>query len=250
MFSLHHDTANIGNERFYAKNWSFYNEADHHNYIARLALKFCVSPVHWLGGWRGRDRFIEANWIGLDFDNGMSLEDALVKFDGLTHVIGTTKHHRLQKGTQEACDRFRVFVQLRETIKDMHVYEYNVRARIKQFGADMSAGDAARKFNPCKTIVRAAKGVGLDLAVQKKAAQKVILSERSGIPEWARALLEIGVDSGVSRNTTCYKLGVHLTRAGMSISQIVEKIMASPIPRGANVLAEVERAVKRGSLKA
>lgn len=250
MFSVHPNRKNIGTEAFYAKGWVSYksnNTVD----VALVARSFCVSPITWKDGWRGKKRFLAANWIGLDFDTGTSLADATEAFGGITHVIGTTKHHGIAKGDSPACDRFRVFARLQREVTDVEEYEATVRHYAQKHKADLAAVDAARKFNPCKEIVSICDGIFLPLAAKRPERPLKCVIEDRKIPAWILRLLQNGVDGpNVSRNTTCYKIGLHLTRAKYSIREIADLIMDSPIPVNQHVRAEVERAISRGANQA
>lgn len=117
------------------------------------------SPSLFKSSKRSAVNFISSSVVGLDIDGGWSLEEALKAFSGYWHIIGTTRSHRQVKnaGTasaQPALDRFRVVLQLTDSVESVNEYKLIIRNIIKQFNApaDESAIDAARWFIPCKEI--------------------------------------------------------------------------------------------------
>lgn len=245
MFTLHRDRENIGDHRFYFGNFETVN-TDNVEVIAKIVSTFVSSPIQWHFGRRKRTNFLAANWLGLDFDEGTTLQDGLERFQKFTHIIGTTKSHQLPKGQKPPCDRFRVFLKLPITITSCPEYEALLRAYVNHHMADFQATDGARIFHPCKQIISAQNGECAPLLKKKKYVPKVRAAPGTfqGIPRWVTQLLNFGVGYAVSRNTTCFKIAVHLKKAGYSHAEIVEMLMASPIPIGPEVRGEVEDAVK------
>lgn len=250
MFSVHPDRKNIGEERHYAKGWLHYPELDDVETIGKAASKCAVAPQHWDCGWRGKIRFLGANWIPLDFDRGMTLDEVCEAFADATHVIGTTRSHQIAKGDEAARDRCRVFLKLPITITVCGEYEAVVRHYVETYGADVQAIDGAHKFWPCRDIISVRKGKEVPVLKKYKTvyANRVASTPQQGVPRWVSQLLNFGVGYGVSRNTTCYKIAVHLKKAGMSEREVVFLLMNSAIPIGPQVIGEVERAVRSGFL--
>lgn len=90
--------------------------------------------------------------IGLDFDDGLSIEDARDVFKDYKHIIGPTRNHRKPKNGVVA-DRFRVILFLSEPITDRNVYLATIGSLLEQFpAADRACKDPARMFYPCTVV--------------------------------------------------------------------------------------------------
>lgn len=116
------------------------------------------SPCVFMNGHRRSVNFIEASYIGLDFDEGMKLQWALDHFAPYAAIIGTTRHHQIEKVQSTgkvlpACDRFRVIVRLQEKITDLETMKATLSFYVNRHGSDRACTDAARKFRPCKEIL-------------------------------------------------------------------------------------------------
>jgi len=69
---------------------------------------FCL--VHFDNGKRKSDKALEGqNCIGIDVDNGASLQETIDKLQGLIYIIYTTKSHQKDKGGI-ICDRYRILL--------------------------------------------------------------------------------------------------------------------------------------------
>lgn len=247
MFTFHLNRDDVGNETRYWRGFRVVH-VDEAAKIAKLVTSFVTSPIRWRDGIRKKVNFVAANWIGLDFDKGIVLADIVETFQKYTHVIGTTKHHQLPKGNEAAKDRCRVFLRLPVTITSCKDYEEIVRYYVSFYKSDWQAIDGARKFNPCREIVSVVEGetVPAKKKPKKTYAQRVEESDIRGVPRWVSQLLKFGVGFGQSRNTACYKIAVHLKKAGLLESQVVDILMNSQVPMGPEVREEVETAVKSG----
>lgn len=259
MFSYHGNNRDIGIGSHYADRWR-QTHAPSAGEVSDLALKYAVSPCIWHRGARKKDNFWRATWLGLDFDEGMSIHQAKKVFADYIHVIGTTKSHRIYKGGVIA-DRFRVFLRLKDRCDSYEDYEETVRPLVKEHGADKQCIDAARFFWPCKIII-SQKHYGRLISVvdsrvivedRKKyfaAKQKTWMKPKDGstVPNHILKMLECGVAQG-SRNTACFQVAADLGFLGFSFDEIVCKIMASNIPVSSDVESEVRGAVRRGMAK-
>jgi hypothetical protein len=89
----------------------------------------------------------------LDFDEGLSLSDALLLFAPYKHIIGTSKSHGVEKNGKIE-DRFRVVLFLdKPVMSDGEFKEYWFAAYSKWPSMDKACKDSARFFFPCKEIV-------------------------------------------------------------------------------------------------
>lgn len=242
VISYHPDQKNIGvNSKYFC---NFHPIAiDDANRIAVAITKFVTSPIMFKDGTdkKGRKRkwyrhsscFVQANWIGLDFDEGQSLEEMTKEFLDRIHVIGTTKSHQKPKGTNPPCDRFRVFLKLPVTITSKEDYRAILRYYVNKYHADKNCVDAARCFQPCKTIV-SVRNDGSTIPVrkieyEKKQVDTSFYRKEKYMPPWVDKWLRFGVPQG-EKNPACLKIGIWLTKCGYSHSEIVALIMNSPIP--------------------
>jgi len=95
---------------------------------------------------RTSKNFTEAHVIGLDFDDGLSIEGAKEAFKDYKYIIAPTKNHQKEKGGIVA-DRFRVILFLSEPITDGAVFKSTARHLLIKFPqADHACKDAARMF--------------------------------------------------------------------------------------------------------
>ena len=265
MFMFHENKSENG--AHYAKGWrakKIYNAND----LAKLVNEFAVSPCIWSQGIRGKQYFKLAEWVGLDFDEGMTLDDAMRIFGGYHHVIGTTKSHGILKGGK-VCDRFRVFIKLNDVCENVDDYEYTVKLLIKKYGADKTCSDGGRLFFYCRKIVQVNDEGDLlpiidstEMIKKQKARmeqrQKDYIkmfgldTENKGMPADVNGLLEDGVAGDVCRNLTCYQIGADLGCLNYSVSEIVDLIINSAIPASKPeplTIEEITRAVSNGVSK-
>ena len=96
---------------------------------------------------RSKGNYQQAQLIGLDIDNGLTLNDALnhpfVKQYG--QLIYTSASHQKPKGDTPPCDRFRIVFSASQPIKDIDSYEQLVKAVMGHFHeADEACKDASR----------------------------------------------------------------------------------------------------------
>jgi hypothetical protein len=95
--------------------------------------------------YRAKENFISSDFLWLDVDGGMSLDDfrALPDFQDSHHIIVTSRNHKKdKKGT--TCDRFHVFFPV-DTIHDQAELEWKLKAMLEAYPwADKAATDATR----------------------------------------------------------------------------------------------------------
>ncbi len=249
MISYHRDRKNIGKKSLYSTGWvtAVCHGAEE---IAGYLVSFMTSPCLWRDGVRREAEWLGADWVALDFDDGVLLSDALVRFRAHTHVIGTTKSHQLPKGTAPAHDRFRVWLRLSHRCTTLAAYKYGVRQLVRQHGADPQAADGARMFMPCKEIASVVE-VGGKISLEKEPVRVKPdhgFAPRGGVPLFVKAWLAGGVPQG-QKNKFCFRIGAILTRGGFSEGEIVDMIMASAIPSAPTevVRREVACAVRNGA---
>lgn len=130
--------------------------------LTQLITKESYSLGTFEGNKRKNEHFKSAEWIGLDFDNGLSLSEAQEFFKDYTHIIGTTRNHLKDKNGIIA-ERFRVLLKLSEPITDEKDYKATVIKLMNEYpDADRSCSDSARYFYPCDKIISYGKGKTID----------------------------------------------------------------------------------------
>lgn len=166
--------------------------------------------------YRSNASFRGAKFIGLDFDGGLSLKHALAEFKDASCIIGTTRNHQKVKDGKPACDRFRVILELSETITTAEDLKATALALLQKYPqADKACSDAARMFFPCesieyinksaktqrvfrynKTVSDIKKGETLDKLVKGHLSKNTLNFIASGAPEgeWNSRLFKAAVD--------------------------------------------------------
>lgn len=249
MISFHLNTSDFQFHHIYC----YFREADdkgNPDFIGRVITKCVNSPIVWNNGRRRSKDFQYADWLVLDFDDGLPLEEALELFKNYTHVIGTTKSHKKPKGKDnKICDRYRVWLKLSRRCENLDDYTYTIKKLAVKYGADCQAIDGARKFLPCREIISVHKGSLLE--IEKKVDYKPVRQFRDDslphrfVPSFIRQMLDVGVAEG-SRNYACYTVSKYLSKNGYSEDEIFDLIMNSPIPAGSASPREVRSAVRNG----
>lgn len=86
------------------------------------------------------------NLIILDFDDGLTIEQAKDEFKDYSYFIATTKSHQKEKNGN-ICDRFRVVLPMLESWRwSIDDYKTMLNDIIEKYGADKAAKDTARLF--------------------------------------------------------------------------------------------------------
>lgn len=248
----------------YAFGYRVYNTTD----LQRLATTMCNyvwSPIIWKTGHRCNENFHRADFIGLDFDGTMTLDDAKNTFCDCVMVIGTTKSHRVVKDGVIA-DRFRVVLRTELTITNLTTYRHAVKKYIDHYDADQSCADGARFFWPCKDIIVVnPDGDPEEIEVLEEKSQdhydpkQIRVSrdnfKRFGLPRWIKLFLDKGQIPRWygSRNYTCNQVARRLLCLQFSPEQIIGMLKKSPFNRKFSPLTgkdrviddrEIERTVK------
>jgi len=252
MITYHPDTRDHTKEEMYYRFFRS-GETKDIDLMASIISKYTNSPIVWKDGRRSKTNFLKCDWIALDFDNGIFIKDIIDALKDTKHIIGTTRNHQISKENELPWDRFRVWIKLEKEITSLVEYEECVKFYAIKFGSDIAATDGARKFRPCKEIVSINKE-GKEVEVKrieintKPVNYTRFSAEKQTMPVFIKNYLTYGT-SGESRNRVCFKCGLHLSRSGYSIDQIIDMIMSSPIPinQSNTVRNEVRSAVINGS---
>jgi hypothetical protein len=145
--------------------------------IGAFVTKRMWAPSLFNDNVRVKAGFKETRLLVLDIDEGLSIEGAKVLFARYRHVIGTTRNHQKEKVSgsgkvKPACDRFRVILELSETITSEVDYQsvWHSAHRLCPF-VDVSCKDASRFYFPCQEIVHIQDGATYDVTRVLESAQ-------------------------------------------------------------------------------
>jgi hypothetical protein len=128
-------------------------EIDSFDGLAQLVTRETYSPSVFREGRRFIKNFDSADLIALDFDGGLTLDAARVRFAEYRCIIGTTKSHGKEKHGVVS-DRFRVILFLSKSITDVETYYATIIDLMNRFPeADPACKDPARLFFKCVSIV-------------------------------------------------------------------------------------------------
>lgn len=259
MLMYHPDTEHLGDGSRYHKGW-LGRYAPTAGEVAQLITQYAVSPCMWGSGIRKKANFRFAEWFALDFDDGMTLEEAKETFQPFMHVIGTTKSHQKDK-RGVVCDRFRVLLKFAKRCTSRDDYEATARYLVRKYKADTACVDAGRFFWPCKDIAVSkyyGKVIGIvDSSAEKEKREKFVkrreqswktLYPQGQIPAHVQNKLQFGVVAG-KRNVTCFGIGADLASLGFSESEIISLIQSSAILSNDFTLTEAQKAVRSGMRK-
>ncbi len=235
--------------------------------ISRI-MKTCTwSPIIWDGGVRSKKNFVCAHYAALDFENPeVAFEDMTRNFCDTWAIAGPSRNNRLQKGDQPPMDRFRLLLRFERPITSCEEYEYNIRLLVSWHGADPKCVDGARLFFPCTDITFVNCGddlldepvrTDLDAMTAEKKLEilerhKESITRRASYgliskyaTKWLSSIIPLG-----ERNTTCFRIGADLCRAGVDYEAAVQDILASPTYAVKNlspkVILEIRKAVSSG----
>jgi hypothetical protein len=142
--------------------------------LARLICLQPWAPAIYRGGVRRESHFIQSRLIVLDYDDGLTLEQAMQKFARYRYIIGTTKSHQKQKGDKPPCDRFRVVLFFMHNVYSLQVYKENYAKYVEHAGSDAACKDGARFFFPCVEIIACNEGYSIPYLVSPTARRTTI----------------------------------------------------------------------------
>jgi len=249
MLMRHFDLKNIGNGKLYAAGWKGIH-CPTAGEAAKVITKYAWSPCLWAGGIRKKANFRCAMWLALDFDEGLSIDEAKETFANHLHIIGTTRNHRVEKNGVVA-DRFRVLLKASEVIRDRLVYEETMRALCARYHCDPAAKDAARLFWPCNHV-ESLQYHGMVVApVDVSQARESLKAwdrfnkqtySKDKLPPWILKFMREGIPSG-QRNDTTFRIAKELSKLEFSCHEVSSLIAGSNIPSEGFTVREIERTV-------
>ncbi len=253
FFSVHPNVDDIGNHAFYAKGFHV-QQFRKMEQLGQRCLNTMNSPVIWKCGIRNVKNFAWSQFAVIDVDDGPSLGEAMVQFQGYAHVMGTTKSHRKLKGNKIA-DRYRIFLPLVDKVSDPEQYKAINTALAERHGGDIQAVGGHMAFMPLKEIVSfSERGIKLPVADLVATQSKIVPAETRlnptpsvdrRIPGYIQRWLTYGVSAG-ERNITCFKVACGLAKAGFHEDEIIMMVVRSAIPvdRSARVESEIRSTVR------
>lgn len=206
--------------------------------VKALAQVICTnvwSPIIWKDQRRNTENFLYSDIIGLDFDEGPTLESVKKNLAALhiKSLIGLTKSHQKEKSGKPACDRFRVIIPWHQRVTDYNVYRQNLERLSKIFPGDKACKDGARIFQPCVRIDAFLDGRGYSwlpyVAPSYSAAQTSEYFKRNGIiPRYIRDMIDHPPGSG-ERNKHCFRIAANLSKYGFSESDCIAAVMSCAV---------------------
>lgn len=89
----------------------------------------------------------KCNCIMLDFDDGMTIDEAKLLFNQYRNIIATTKSHQKEKNGI-ICDRFRLILPTNRAFENISIDEYKMMMQIliNRYGSDNATKDIARFY--------------------------------------------------------------------------------------------------------
>lgn len=142
--------------------------------------KLVTNNLNWSSGVfsnnkRNNENFERADTIALDYDDTLSLDEALTIFAPYKHVIYTSSNHQKAKvvnkktgATKPACDRFRVILKLTTPITDIATYYSTWHSLEATFPhLDPQCKDPARLWYPGELVSFSDQGLTIDTVAQK-----------------------------------------------------------------------------------
>lgn len=203
--------------------------------LKKLVTESPWSPICFRNSVRKQENFEESSLLVLDYDEGLSLEDAIKKFQGFKHIIGTTRNHQKVKhegspSEKPACDRFRVILFFEDRIQDLETYKESLRVSVSSLGADEACKDGARLFYPCTQIVsEREEGELVKISTPKQKVEtrtppRSLSDDQKG--KLARSTLEFLVKPPTSGwNAACFKAAKDWQEQGYSREEFEERIL-------------------------
>lgn len=264
FFSIHPNTADIGNHALYSVRWSV-KSFDHMSELAKSCQGHLNSPIIWAYGIRNAGNFLHADFavIDVDDDSTMSIDQAMEHYGRFRHVMGTTKSDGLLKGNLTS-RRYRIFVQLEKRVTDPAKYKAICMGEALRWGGDIQACGPSMHFMPLNKIISFAEVGRLlpsDISLvasaprgasyarmmptQPKGIQNTSDSASLEIPRYIQRWLNGDVPSG-QRNLCCFKAASGLAKRNFPEDKIREIILSSSLPLDSSpeVTREVNAAIR------
>ena len=118
-----------------------------------LVSKGNYSPFQYNNNYRKEinSNLDKCNCIMLDFDDGMSIDEAKLLFNQYKNIIATTKSKKKKKNGI-ICDRFRLILPTNRVFENISIDEYKMMMQIliNRYGSDNATKDIARFYYACE----------------------------------------------------------------------------------------------------
>lgn len=177
--------------------------------LIKTILKNIWSPIVWQDGKRGTPNFLYSDYCALDFDDMLSIDDAIGIFKDYRAVIAPTENHRKIKNETYA-DRFRVVIPWARRIESRTEYCHNMRRFILEYGADPACKDAGRLFKPSVSIAFVNDGDLFD--IEQPPVVGAVPAVSGGRPRWLLDMIARGSDGEPGRNIAAFKIAAACQR--------------------------------------
>ena len=199
--------------------------------ISEIITKSTWSPGIFLNNHRKIKNFKEAYCIGLDVDDGCTLDEAKEIFKPYAHVIATSRSHQKEKNGK-VCDRFRVVLVFSTKITETQVFSNTWHMLNKKFPfIDAQAKDPSRMFYPCIKVVSINKlGNPVQPVITAPEEPKELVPVVNNLiikGKLARNTLEflaLGCPVG-ERNTSLFKAALDMNEQGYTVDECQEKLI-------------------------
>lgn len=187
----------------------------------KIITKNIWSPIVWINGRRSTPNFLYSDYCALDFDDTLSIDDAIGIFKDYRAIVAPTENHRKVKNGVYA-DRFRVIVPWTRRISCREEYRSNMLRLITEYGADASCKDAGRLFKPSVSIALANDGDCFDVAPAPppqpyRANEYTSNGQR---PLWLQEMIARGSDGEPGRNLAAFKIASACLRCSIQTDEI------------------------------
>lgn len=228
--------------------------------LAGIALTYTWSTAVFRDGYRLKDNFLWADFVGFDVDNKpgdhpYSLAQAVRDWCDSEVVIMTTKSHQKWKEKNPPADRFRIITPWEKRITEIGLFEANYRHVLKGNPAfDKSCVDCSRQFFPGSEIVYAnfdgyRQPVHEGLRSPPPARENLDLAAyrlsrgRAAYPAHIQAFIKLGKPFGGGRNPSVYVTARTMLEAGTEPQDIIDVLKKSPFDRNDFPDSEIETTV-------
>lgn len=191
--------------------------------------------------------FSGTHYLGLDFDDGMTIDEAKKVFKDYKHLIGPTKSHRKLKNGVVA-DRFRVILFLSKAITDRKVYTATMADLLSRFPqADRACKDPARMFFSCTLVDEYVKsGKLIDPMPADKLAelprQKIELKGKGRLLRATTDFIMFGTDQ--NWNHRLYAASKDLQQNGYTHEEALELLTLATLRYDGKLQAEDKKSIK------
>ena len=200
---------------------------NHLSDLSKYILEYNYAPATFEKGDRKNAKFIAADLVALDIDEGLTLSAARKRLEGYDHIIAPTRNHMKEKnGKVES--RFRILMPLERTVTDAKEYRATILELMNMFPeADKACKDAARMYYPSVKFEKSkTTGKAWPVSspqVKPEPIQNTTPEIKGKLRNETLHLLLFGAQPGTA-NTTLYKAAKDCQRSGYSIEDVSDMV--------------------------